>query len=222
MQEETRDRQRRIEENMGLVYTCAGRLRGKGVEYEELVQAGSVGLILACDRFDPSRGFRFSTYAVPLILGEMRRLFREGGSVRVSRRMRDLARRAREEMEQRQQRGLPLPDMDELDTLLGISREDAALALSVTRTPLSLTADPNEEREGQQDIPVPDGTEEMGEKMALRQALLTMEERDRALIIRRYFQGKTQSQTAAELGMTQVQVSRREKKILTCLRSMLL
>ena len=67
MQEETRDRQRRIEENMGLVYTCAGRLRGKGVEYEELVQAGSVGLILACDRFDPSRGFRFSTYAVPLI-----------------------------------------------------------------------------------------------------------------------------------------------------------
>ena len=188
MQEETRDRQRRIEENMGLVYTCAGRLRGKGVEYEELVQAGSVGLILACDRFDPSRGFRFSTYAVPLILGEMRRLFREGGSVRVSRRMRDLARRAREEMEQRQQRGLPLPDMDELATLLGISREDAALALSVTRVPRSLT----------------------------------MEERDRALIIRRYFQGKTQSQTAAELGMTQVQVSRREKKILTCLRSMLL
>ena len=152
----------------------------------------------------------------------MLRLFREGGSVRVSRRMRDLARRAREEMEQRQQRGLPLPDMDELATLLGISREDAARALSVTRVPLSLTADPNEEREGQQDIPVPDGTEEMGEKMALRQALLTMEERDRALIIRRYFQGKTQSQTAAELGMTQVQVSRREKKILTCLRSMLL
>ena len=113
---EKRDEQ--IKENMGLVYACAARLRDKGVEYDELVQAGCVGLILACDRFDPERGFRFSTYAVPLILGEMRRLFREGGSVRVSRRMRDLAKRARDYMDEKSRQGAP-PSMDEVADFSG-------------------------------------------------------------------------------------------------------
>ncbi len=121
MEEEKRKRDEQIKENMGLVYACAARLRDKGVEYDELVQAGCVGLILACDRFDPGRGFRFSTYAVPLILGEMRRLFREGGSVRVSRRMRDLAEKGPEYMDEKTRQGAP-PTMGEVADFLGVQR----------------------------------------------------------------------------------------------------
>ncbi|HIW14057.1 MAG TPA: sigma-70 family RNA polymerase sigma factor [Firmicutes bacterium] len=221
MEEEKRKRDEQIKENMGLVYACAARLRDKGVEYDELVQAGCVGLILACDRFDPGRGFRFSTYAVPLILGEMRRLFREGGSVRVSRRMRDLAKRAREYMDEKTRQGAP-PTMGEVADFLGVQREEAALALSSTRTPVSLTESGDEETGREQAVPVPDDAIAVGDRLALQQALHSMQEKDRALILRRYFQGKTQTQTAQELGMTQVQVSRREKKILLSLRQMLL
>ena len=221
MEEEKRKRDEQIKENMGLVYACAARLRDKGVEYDELVQAGCVGLILACDRFDPGRGFRFSTYAVPLILGEMRRLFREGGSVRVSRRMRDLAKRAREYMDEKTRQGAP-PTMGEVADFLGVQREEAALALSSTRTPVSLTESGDEETGREQAVPVPDDAIAVGDRLALQQALHSMQEKDRALILRRYFQGKTQTQTARELGMTQVQVSRREKKILLTLRQMLL
>lgn len=221
MEEEKRKRDEQIKENMGLVYACAARLRDKGVEYDELIQAGCVGLILACDRFDPGRGFRFSTYAVPLILGEMRRLFREGGSVRVSRRMRDLAKRAREYMDEKTRQGAP-PTMGEVADFLGVQREEAALALSSTRTPVSLTESGDEETGREQAVPVPDDAIAVGDRLALQQALHSMQEKDRALILRRYFQGKTQTQTAQELGMTQVQVSRREKKILLSLRQMLL
>ena len=221
MEEEKRKRDEQIKENMGLVYACAARLRDKGVEYDELVQAGCVGLILACDRFDPGRGFRFSTYAVPLILGEMRRLFREGGSVRISRRMRDLAKRAREYMDEKTRQGAP-PTMGEVADFLGVQREEAALALSSTRTPVSLTESGDEETGREQAVPVPDDAIAVGDRLALQQALHSMQEKDRALILRRYFQGKTQTQTAQELGMTQVQVSRREKKILLSLRQMLL
>lgn len=221
MEEEKRKRDEQIKENMGLVYACAARLRDKGVEYDELVQAGCVGLILACDRFDPGRGFRFSTYAVPLILGEMRRLFREGGSVRVSRRIRDLAKRAREYMDEKTRQGAP-PTMGEVADFLGVQREEAALALSSTRTPVSLTESGEEETGREQAVPVPDDAIAVGDRLALQQALHSMQEKDRALILRRYFQGKTQTQTARELGMTQVQVSRREKKILLTLRQMLL
>lgn len=221
MEEEKRKRDEQIKENMGLVYACAARLRDKGVEYDELVQAGCVGLILACDRFDPGRGFRFSTYAVPLILGEMCRLFREGGSVRISRRMRDLAKRAREYMDEKTRQGAP-PTMGEVADFLGVQREEAALALSSTRTPVSLTESGDEETGREQAVPVPDDAIAVGDRLALQQALHSMQEKDRALILRRYFQGKTQTQTAQELGMTQVQVSRREKKILLSLRQMLL
>ena len=165
MEEEKRKRDEQIKENMGLVYACAARLRDKGVEYDELVQAGCVGLILACDRFDPERGFRFSTYAVPLILGEMRRLFREGGSVRVSRRMRDLAKRAREYMDEKTRQGAP-PTMGEVADFLGVQREEAALALSSTRTPVSLTESGDEETGREQAVPVPDDAIAVGDRLA--------------------------------------------------------
>lgn len=91
LSESARDRQKMIEENLGLVHSCAHRFKGRGIEYDDLFQAGCMGLVKACDAFDFSLGVRFSTYAVPVILGEMRRLFRDGGTVKVSRSLKELS-----------------------------------------------------------------------------------------------------------------------------------
>ena len=200
---------------MGLVHLCARRFLGRGMEYDDLFQAGCVGLIKAAENFDTSRGVKFSTYAVPVILGEVRRLFRDGGALRVSRGLRDLGRRAAEEAGRLRQETGKSPSVVQIAQRLGVSSEKAALALGVSQAPMSLT---DQEEGGELDIPVEAPEERMTERLTLYQILRTLEERDRQLIQYRYFQGKTQTETAALLGMTQVQVSRREKKLLAYMR----
>lgn len=209
-------RSRAVEENIGLVHLCARRFSGKGVEYDDLFQAGCVGLVKAAENFDTQRGVKFSTYAVPVILGEVRRLFRDGGALRISRGMRELGKRAREaEEELRREQGVG-PTVAEIAQRLEITPEKAALALGVSRAPLSLTS----EEDGEQiEIPVEAPEEKMTERLALYEIIRTLEERDRKLVEYRYFQSKTQVETAALLGMTQVQVSRREKKLLLYMRN---
>ncbi len=205
-----------MEENIGLVHLCARRFSGKGVEYDDLFQAGCVGLIKAAENFDTGRGVKFSTYAVPVILGEVRRLFRDGGAVRISRGMRDLGKKAREAEEALRRETGCAPTVTEIAQKLGVTPEKAALALGVSKTPISLTG----EEDGEQlEIPVEAPEEKMTERMTLYAIIRTLEDRDRKLIEYRYFQSKTQVETAALLGMTQVQVSRREKKLLTYMRS---
>ena len=207
------EQERFIEENLGLVHLCAKRFSGKGVEYEDLFQAGCVGLVKAAENFDSSRGVKFSTYAVPVILGEVRLLFREGRALRVSRTMQELGRQAREaETAFREETGHD-PTVTELAERMELSPEKAALALGVSRAPVSLSAG-----EEELEIPVEAPEEQVTERMTLHSLLLTLEEQDRKLLIYRYFQGKTQTVTAGLLGMTQVQVSRREKKLLLYLR----
>ena len=201
---------------MGLVHLCARRFLGRGMEYDDLFQAGCVGLIKAAENFDTSRGVKFSTYAVPVILGEVRRLFRDGGALRVSRGLRDLGRRAAEEAGRLRQETGKSPSVVQIAQRLGVSPEKAALALGVSQAPMSLT---DQEEGGELDIPVEAPEERMTERLTLYQILQTLEERDRKLIQYRYFQGKTQTQAAALLGMTQVQVSRREKKLLLFMRA---
>lgn len=200
---------------MGLVHLCARRFLGRGMEYDDLFQAGCVGLIKAAENFDTSRGVKFSTYAVPVILGEVRRLFRDGGALRGSRGLRDLGRRAAEEAGRLRQETGKSPSVVQIAQRLGVSPEKAALALGVSQAPMSLT---DQEEGGELDIPVEAPEERMTERLTLYQILRTLEERDRKLIQYRYFQGKTQTETAALLGMTQVQVSRREKKLLAYMR----
>ena len=200
---------------MGLVHLCARRFLGRGMEYDDLFQAGCVGLIKAAENFDTSRGVKFSTYAVPVSLGEVRRLFRDGGALRVSRGLRDLGRRAAEEAGRLRQETGKSPSVVQIAQRLGVSPEKAALALGVSQAPMSLT---DQEEGGELDIPVEAPEERMTERLTLYQILRTLEERDRKLIQYRYFQGKTQTETAALLGMTQVQVSRREKKLLAYMR----
>lgn len=209
------------EENLGLVRLCANRFRGKGIEYDDLYSTGCIGLIKAVNGFDSERGVRFSTYAVPVILGEIKRIFRDGGSVKVSRSVKELAlkiTRLRDDFCREKGRE---PLISELAELSNISEESITEALCAARPPLSLTASDDESDSGQIDVAVEACDEEMTERLSLYAALSELDEKDRLLIYYRYYKDKTQSKTAELLGMTQVQVSRREKKLLLALRSFL-
>lgn len=216
------ERDKAIEENIGLVHTCAKRFHGRGPEYDDLFQAGCVGLVKAVDGFDKERGFCFSTYAVPLIIGEMRRLFRDGGSVRVSRSLRELsikAARAREALTATLDRE---PTVSEIAQMLGKSREETAQALGATLPTLSLTRSGEDDDGEQIDLPSEAIEERLTDRLALQQVIGELDGRDRALIVLRYLKSQTQQKTADALGMTQVQVSRRERVILEQMRKKLI
>ena len=216
------DRNERIEQNLRLVHACAHRFEGKGIDYDDLCSAGCVGLVKAADRFDESRGFRFSTYAVPVILGEIRQLFRSGGSVKISRSLQELSVRARKICEAYRAEHDAEITVTVLAGRLGVDVCQAAEALNASRTVLSLSSD-DDDPDGSRvsDIPVPSHEEQLTERLSLQQALGALTDDDRSLITLRYFQHKTQQQTAEQLSTTQVQVSRREKKILMKMRAML-
>ena len=212
------ERQKTIEENIGLVHACAHRFQGKGIEYDDLFQAGCTGLVKATDAFDTGRGVRFSTYAVPVILGEMRRLFRDGGTVKVSRSLKELGmklNRCREQFAREHGREATIT---ELAQQLQVTQEAVVEALGANSPPVSLTSS---EDSSEVDLPVSSPEELLSDILSLRQMLERLEERDQKLIQFRYFQNMTQVQTAQRLEMTQVQVSRREKKILLWLRGQL-
>ena len=217
---ETELRQPLAEENLGLVHLCANKFRGRGIEYEELYSAGCVGLLKAVKAFDSTRGVRFSTYAVPVILGEIKRLFRDGGAVRVSRSLKELSMKLQKLSEIFRQEHGREPQVSELAELSGASESEVSEALCVSQPVLSLTS--GEEDGSETDIPTEPPDESIVDLLALRQAMSSLEPKDRALLELRYFRELTQSKTAAVLGMTQVQVSRREKKLLALLRKELL
>ncbi len=209
-----------INENYGLVHACANKFRGRGVEYDDLFQAGCVGLCKAADNFDASRGFAFSTYAVPVILGEIRRIFRDGGAVKIGRSLKE---RSRHAMKIREELSTELgrePTVGELAERLGIDVSAAAELITVSMPTISLTSG-EDKNEVQLDIPTLPPEEEISERLSLKSVLDRLEERDRRLIELRYFKGLTQVNTARELGMSQVQVSRREKVILMKMRESL-
>ena len=211
------------EENLGLVHLCANRFRGRGVEYEELYSAGCVGLLKAVRAFDSSRGVQFSTYAVPVILGEIKRVFRDGGAIHVSRGLRERAMRLQKLQEVFEQTHGRTPTLSELSVLADCTVEACAQALCVSQAPLSLTqqSDGDGEQDGQLDIPVEAPDRRIGNLLSLRQEMEQLAPRDRMLLELRYFRELTQTKTAQILGMTQVQVSRREKKLLSQLREAL-
>lgn len=206
-----------IESNLPLVHKLANRFRGRGIEYEELYAAGCMGLVKACDRFEPERGLCFSTYAVPVILGEIRRLFRDGGSVKISRSLKELSVKAARVREQLSSNGEPR--ISDIADALGVTQEEAAEALCAGIPPVSLNSGGEEGEELQ--VPQNSGEDVLIDRLALRQCLSELSDDDRNIIIQRYFRGRTQSETAQLLGLTQVMVSRRERKILQSLREQL-
>ena len=209
------DRDAVIQKNLGLVHACARRFIGRGVDYEDLVQAGCIGLIKAVDNFDESRGFSLSTYAVPVILGEIKRIFRDDGTVKISRIIKERSRKIAEFTQEYSRMNGKEPTLSEIAGKLGISEEDAAQAINAAMPVYSLTDDDSQK---DYDVPVESYDTEISDKIALGQMLSTLNDNDRQLIELRYFKGLTQAKTAAALGMTQVQVSRKEKALLSVMR----
>ena len=213
-------RDERIAENLGLVHACANRFRNRGLEYDDLFSAGCIGLCKAADGFDEALGFAFSTYAVPAILGEIRRLFRDGGAVKVSRTLKERARAAQKVQDALAAQWDRTPTVCEIAEKMGISEYETAELLNLAKPPLSLTEFDGED-ERQTDIPVPSGEEEIQNRLAIGAVLEALPDTDRKLIELRYYQGLTQVKTAEALGLSQVQVSRRERAILLEMRKRL-
>lgn len=211
-----------IEKNLGLVHACAGRFKGRGIEYEELYAAGCLGLVKACDGFDTGRGVCFSTYAVPVILGEIKKLFRDGGTVKVSRSLKELGLKINAQREHYLKTTGQEPGVTQLAEILQTTPEQIALAIRASLPALSLTPTDGEDGQKEWDVPVDSPEESLSDRIGLAEVMGKLEPKDRLMIRLRFYGGKTQSETAKVLGTTQVQVSRRERKVLQWMREQLL
>ena len=214
---------RLMELNQGLVASIAARFRGRGADYEDLCQLGSIGLLKAIRSFDVTRGFAFSTYAVPLILGEIRRFLRDDGAVKVSRAIRKTGALLMREREAYIAEHGEEPRLAELAERTGIPPEEAAMALDAAAPVRSLTEAIGEDDFSLEDV-IPAEDDEIGrmvEKVALSETIRTLPPLWRRILSLRYFRDYSQQQTADALGLTQVKVSREEKKIFAELRSRL-
>lgn len=208
--------------NRPLVYSIAARFRDRGVDFEELVGAGSLGLVKAINSFDPSRGCAFSTYATPLIFGEIRRFLRDDGIIRVSREQKKLAAALGRERERRLFDG-ERTDIESIAAAVGVSRADAAAAFFATVPPRSLDESVGEEDSHTlADLVCDDGAEERDfEHLAVNMAIERLSDFHRKIVILRFFRDLSQVEVADIMGLSQVKVSREEKKILAILRCLL-
>lgn len=216
-------RDRLVTENMGLVWSIVRRFGGRGCEMEDLFQIGTIGLMKAIDKFDPSFDVKFSTYAVPMIAGEIKRFLRDDGMIKVSRSLKELAVKVFSLKEQLTDNYGREPTVEEIAKELGVSSEEVAASLeagaqieSIYR-PLSAT-------EGEKGV-LMDKLEEKSEaqeqllnRLTLEKLMKDLGEQEKELILRRYFYGQTQTETAKALKVSQVQISRLEKKCLKELR----
>ncbi len=220
-------RDRIVMENVGLVWSIVRRFLGRGHEAEDLFQIGSIGLMKAIDKFDLSYEVKFSTYAVPMITGEIKRFLRDDGMIKVSRSLKETAnkiRMVREELETRNGRE---PTIEEISSVLELAKEEVVLALESGAEVESLyktiyQGDGNAifliDKLEQSD----DESNAMINHMALKEVMNSLSDKEKNIITLRYFQEKTQTEIANELGISQVQVSRLERKILKTMREWML
>lgn len=208
-----------IEENIGLVHSVAKRFKGRGVDYEDLFQSGCIGLIKAVDNFDESKGFQFSTYAVPVIMGEIKRVFRDGGAIKVGRSLKEKSLKAQRLRDIFLKRELREPTVSELADMLGCDVNETAEILNVINPMLSINQF-GEDGSADFDIPV-DDSENLFDRISLSQIIDTLDNDEKQLIDCRYYKGQTQTATANSMGISQVQVSRKEKAVLRKLRERL-
>ena len=211
-----------IEKNMGLVHHIARRFIGRGCEIEDLLQIGTIGLMKAIDKFDLSFEVKFSTYAVPMISGEIKRFLRDDGLIKVSRSLKENNYKIKHATERLMQIHGRDPTLAELSVETGITQEDIVLSLDANTEVESIyktvyQADGNEIFLVDK-ISDPDKVDKIVNKMLLKQLLSELNESERELILLRYFHDKTQTEVASKLGISQVQVSRMEKKILLSMR----
>ncbi len=216
-------REKLVEGNLRLVLSVIQRFSGRGENADDLFQVGCVGLLKAIDNFDTSQNVRFSTYGVPMIIGEIRRYLRDNSSIRVSRSMRDTAYRvlqAREKLQREQQRE---PTVEQIARELGIRREEVVFAMDAVCDPVSLFEPIYSD--GGDAVCVMDQVrdtkntdEDWLEQIALKEAMARLSERERQILALRYSDGKTQMEVSSEIGISQAQVSRLEKNAITSIK----
>ena len=209
-----------VNNNLKLVHSCCKRFKGRGVEYDDLYGAGCLGLVKAANAFKEELGFCFSTYAVPVIMGEIKRLFRDGGTVKVSRSVKELGMKINREKQIMEQRLCREPTVRELAAALSVSAEEITEAMCAAQPALSLTREEDGDV-GESDLPTISAEDEISDRLLIDFALEKLDKTEKQLVIYRYYNYYTQSKTAKLMSMTQVQVSRAEKKILAKLREML-
>ncbi len=220
MVEQNLCREEFIKQNLPLVHSLCKRFCGRGIEYEDLYQAGCIGLIKAVDAFDTAKGFAFSTYAVPVIMGEIRRLFRDGGAVKVSRSVKELYMKITRKKGELEQKLYREPTISELANELGVTAEDITGAICAGMSTVSLTVD-SDGRVSETDLPCKSYEDDICNKVMLDSVFEYLEEDEKKIVKYRYYNYFTQSKTAKLLNMSQVQVSRAEKRILLKLRKYL-
>ena len=211
-----------IRENSGLIWSIARRYFGRGTDPDDLYQLGCLGFLKAVEGFDPAFGTQFSTYAVPKIAGEIRRFLRDDGAVKVSRTLKEQStaiKQARARLVQDLNRE---PTLEELSRETGLSPEEIAMAETATAGPESIQKETGEEGFTLENVLTDTASEDrILERIALNQAISDLPEREALVIRLRYFHGLTQERTARILGVSQVQISRIEKKALGHLRDMI-
>lgn len=212
-----------IKENMPLIKSIVNRYKNKSVEYDDLIQLGSIGLLKAIQNFDCSYNVRFSTYAVPMIAGEIKRFMRDDGCIKVSRALKNLNSQICSYIDEYKNKYDKDPQIDEIAKKFNIESSEVVLALDSSRYPISIYESTDDESGNQllNKIASKENTEDLVNKIVLKDVISALPERDRKIIILRYFRDKTQSELAVEFGISQVQISRIENKVLKLLRQSL-
>lgn len=211
--------------NFPLIKSIVKSYLGKGVEYDDLYQIGCVGFLKAIKNFNTDFDVKFSTYAVPMISGEIKRFLRDDGSVKVSRSIKTLAIKLKSHIESEKQKTGVTPTIDELAEKFGVEKEDVVVALDSCQQTISLQAKVDEDDPNSQNVidklAVFDKSDEMLDKFILKNEIMNLPEKEKKLILLRYYRGKTQGEVAEILDVSQVQVSRMESKIIEQLKKKL-
>lgn len=212
-----------IKENMPLIKSIVNRYKNKSVEYDDLIQLGSIGLLKAIQNFDCSFNVRFSTYAVPMIAGEIKRFMRDDGCIKVSRALKNLNSQICAFVDEYKNKYDKDPQIEEIAQKFDIEPSEVVLALDSSRYPISIYESTDDESGNElvNKIASKETTEDLVNKIVLKDVIASLPERDRRIIILRYFRDKTQSELAVEFGISQVQISRIENKVLKLLRQSL-
>lgn len=213
----SRSKENLVTENLALVHSLCKRFEGRGIEYDDLFGAGCEGLVKAAAKFDESKGFAFSTYAVPVILGEVKRLFRDGGSIKVSRSIKELYLKITKASKTLADKLGREPTVTEIAKELSCSADDVSEAICSSKPIISLT-EKNDDGETFIDVPDIRENENFFTKVAINTAISHLDNEEKKIIKMRYFFGYTQNETAQKLNVSQVQISRNEKKILNKIR----
>lgn len=210
-----------VENNMGLVYSIAGKMANRRYEMEDIVQIGAVGLVKAVRKFDETYGVQFSTYAVPMIIGEIKRFFRDDGAIKISRSLKEASLKGRRAEEMLRKKLGRNPTISEIAEETGLDKNILVEAFEASVIPESLQSEIGSEKGGMslEEVLSSDDTEErIVDKVFIKEALAILSEREKRIIVMRYFRGKTQSEIAKSIGVSQVQISRIEKRALERIR----